>query len=74
MLPAAIRRKLGLQVGAELEVVLDDDRVVLTPKRPLKATFRQGTNELSGLPELDITGNQTKLTSAQVSELLADFP
>jgi len=75
VLPASARHRLGLLPGAEMEVAVEEGRLVLTPRIPPRPRFRQGISEMTGLPVLEAVGNDTPvLTSDQVSELLADFP
>jgi len=33
-IPKAITRSLGLDIGSELEITIDQDRIVLTPSKP----------------------------------------
>jgi len=75
VLPASARRRLGLMPGAELEVEVEGRRLVLIPQTPPRPRFRQGVSKITGLPVLEVVGNDAPvLTSDQVSELLADFP
>ncbi len=37
-LPASVRKKLGIQEGDLVEVVVDDDKAVLLPKKIIDAT------------------------------------
>lgn len=75
VLPASARRRLGLVPGTEMDVVVEADRLVLVPKGPRQPRFRQGVSKATGLPLLEVVGNDAPpLTSEQVAELLADFP
>lgn len=75
VLPAATRRRLGLTEGMELDVEVAGDRLVLTPRHPRPARFVTRRDKTSGLPTLQATGKSAPaLTSAQVAELLVDFP
>jgi len=74
VVPSNIRRKLGLQPGDALEAIVEEQRIVLTPQRvrPLNARIIQ--DSVTGLPVLTSGLKNAKLTSAQVREVLADFP
>jgi len=75
VLPASARRRLGLRPGVEMEVEVEGDRLVLIPRTPSRPRVRQGISKISGLPVLEVVGNDAPLLSSdQVSELLADFP
>jgi AbrB family looped-hinge helix DNA binding protein len=74
VLPAEARRILGLEVGETLEVTVEHDRVVLTPTAKRRKPVRLGISPATGLPVLIADKSAPKLTSAQVKELLSDFP
>lgn len=74
VVPGRIRRKLGLQPGDTLEARVEGQHIVLTPRkaRPRKARIIQ--DSVTGLPVLTAGPEAPKLTSAEVREILADFP
>ena len=74
VVPNRIRRKLNLQPGDSLEAKLEGQRIVLTPRRcrPRKPQIIQ--DPVTGLPVLSAGPNVPQLTSAQIRELLAEFP
>jgi AbrB family looped-hinge helix DNA binding protein len=74
VVPSRIRRKLGLQPGDSLEAKVEGQHIVLTPRkaRPRKARIIQ--DSVTGLPTLTAGPKSAKLTSAEVREILADFP
>jgi AbrB family looped-hinge helix DNA binding protein len=74
VLPAEARRILGLEAGETLEVTIEDNRVVLTPATKRTNPVRLGISPVTGLPVLIADKSAGKLTSAQVKEILADFP
>lgn len=75
VVPAAIRQRLGLLPGVELDVEVAGDRLVLTPRHPRPARFVAGSDAASGLPTLKPTGKSaSSLTSEQVAELMVEFP
>ena len=74
VVPNRIRRKLNLQPGDSLEAKLEGQRIVLTPRRsrPRRAQIIQ--DPVTHLPVLSAGPNVPQLTSAQIRELLAEFP
>lgn len=74
VLPATVRRKLGLLPGASLEIALEAERIVLEPIRPRPPKPVIGIERRTGLPVLKATPRAVPLSSDQVKELLADFP
>jgi AbrB family looped-hinge helix DNA binding protein len=74
VVPSLIRRKLNLQAGDLLEAKLEGEQIVLTPRRTRLRVARIIRDPLTGLPALTAGPKASKLSSAQVRELLADFP
>lgn len=74
VVPNNIRRKLGLRPGDSLEATLEGNRIVLTPRNARRRRARVIEDPVTGLPVLTAGPKAPKLTSAQVRELLADFP
>lgn len=74
VVPSRIRRKLDLQPGDLLEARLEGQCIVLTPRRTRPRKGRIIRDPVTGLPALTAGPKAPKLTSAQVGELLADFP
>lgn len=74
VLPAAVRRRLGLNTGAALDVEVDKDRVVLTPMHSGTSPIKRETDPATGFPVLDFEEPTAPITSEQVKELMADFP
>jgi AbrB family looped-hinge helix DNA binding protein len=74
VLPLPIRRKLGLRTGDPLDAKVEGGRIVLTPRtdRPRKISIV--LDPITGLPVLSAGPDPQPLTSAQVSEILSDFP
>lgn len=74
VVPSGIRRKLRLQPGDSLEARIEGQEIVLTPRkgRPRKARIIR--DPITGLPVLTAGAKAPKLTSAEVREILADFP
>ncbi len=74
VLPSPIRRKLGLRPGEALAVSVEDGRILMTRREVPARKCRIVTDHLTGLPVLAGSTRAQKLTSAQVRELLAEFP
>jgi len=74
VLPAAIRRKLGLLPGACFRIALERGRIVLEPIRPRPPKPVLGIERGTGLPVLKASPRALPLSSGQIKELLADFP
>jgi AbrB family looped-hinge helix DNA binding protein len=74
VVPYRIRHKLNLQPGDSLEAKLEGQRIVLTPRRsrPPRAQIIQ--DPVTRLPVLSAGPNVPQLTSAQIRELLGEFP
>ena len=74
VLPASIRRKLGVKTGDEFSADIQNGNIVLTPGK--KKVFKTWitTSPITGLPVLTAEEGAPKLTSEQVAEMLADFP
>ena len=74
VVPNRIRRKLNLQPGDSLEAKLEGQRIVLTPRRSRPRSAQIIQDPVTGLPILSAGPNVPQLTSAQIRELLAEFP
>jgi len=74
VVPSRIRRKLGLQPGDSLEAKVEGQHIVLTPRKARPSKARITRDSLTGLPILTAGAKSPKLMSAEVREILADFP
>jgi AbrB family looped-hinge helix DNA binding protein len=74
VIPSHIRRKLGLQPGDSLEARIERQDIVLTPRKARPRKARIIRDLVTGLPVLTAGPKAPKLMSAQVREILADFP
>jgi AbrB family looped-hinge helix DNA binding protein len=74
VVPSRIRRKLGLQPGDALEASVEGQRIILTPRKVRSPKARIIRDPVTGLPVLTAGPKAPKLTSADVREILADFP
>jgi AbrB family looped-hinge helix DNA binding protein len=74
VVPSKIRRKLGLRPGDSLDAKVAGEQIILIPQRNRSAKARIIRDEVTGLPVLAAGSGATELTSAEVREILADFP
>ena len=74
VLPGPVRRKLGLRPGDVLEAKVSGASVVLTPRRRPSGKAKIITDSITGLPVLTVDSEAPKLTSAEVDEILSNFP
>jgi len=74
VLPSPIRRKLGLRPGDPLDVSAENGRVVLTPRKVRAREVKICIDPITGLPVLSAGPKASPLTSAQVEEILSNFP
>lgn len=74
VVPSRIRRKLGLQPGDSLEASIEGQHIVLTPQKVRPRKPRIIRDPVTGLPVLTAGPRAPKLTSAEVREILSDFP
>jgi AbrB family looped-hinge helix DNA binding protein len=74
VVPSRIRRRLGLQPGDTLEARVEGQRIVLTPRKVRSRKPRIIRDPITGLPVLTAGPRAPKMTSAEVREILADFP
>jgi AbrB family looped-hinge helix DNA binding protein len=74
VVPSRIRRKLGLQPGDTLEARVEGQHIVLTPQKVRSRKARIIRDPVTRLPVLTAGPKAPNLTSAEVREILADFP
>ena len=74
VIPASLRRRLGIKSGDKLNADVKNGDIVLSPKRPRKFKTRIITSPITGLPVLTSGPNAPILTNEMVAEILADFP
>ena len=74
VVPSGIRRKLGLQPGDSLEARIEGQHIVLIPRKVRTRKARIIQDPVTGLPVLTAGPKAPSLTSAEVREILADFP
>ena len=74
VLPAPVRRKLGLRPGYPLEVTAESGRIVLTPRKSRRRKARILEDPITGLPVLSAGPDSPTLSSKEVDEILSNFP
>jgi AbrB family looped-hinge helix DNA binding protein len=74
VLPAPIRRRLGIRSGDPLNVAVEEDRIVLTPVSEARYRPEIVEDPITGLPMLSLGPDAPVLTSEMVRALLVDFP
>lgn len=76
VIPASLRRRLGIKLGDNLGADVKDGSIVLSPrperKKPHKARIVK--DPITSLPVIDVGKDAPVLTSEMVREMLADFP
>ena len=73
VLPAPVRRKLGLRAGDSLDVTAEAGKIVLTPRRARRKA-RVVVDPITGLPVLSAGPGAPKLSSKDVDDILSNFP
>jgi AbrB family looped-hinge helix DNA binding protein len=74
VLPAPLRRRLGIRAGDPLDIAIEQDRIVLTASKKKTYKARIIDDPITGLPVIDVGPDAPILTSEMVRELLVDFP
>jgi AbrB family looped-hinge helix DNA binding protein len=74
VLPAPLRRRLGISPGDSLDIAVEKDRIVLTAPKRRKFKAKIIDDPITGLPVIDVGPDAPVLTSEMVRELLVDFP
>lgn len=76
VLPASMRRRLGIKSGDKLNADLLNGGILLSLSQDHKRTrkARIVTDSITGLPVIDVGEDAPILTSEMVREMLADFP
>jgi len=74
VLPAPLRRRLGIRAGDPLDIAVEQDRIVLTAPSKKTCEARIIEDPITGFPVIDVGPDAPILTSEMVRELLVDFP
>lgn len=74
VIPGPLRRRLGIRAGDPLDVRIEGESVVLTPRARRTRKPRIVTDSVTGLPVLSAGSGAPPLSSQQVRDVLANFP
>ncbi len=74
VLPISIRNKLHIREGDPLEILVENERVVLVPKKRRKFKTWVETSPMTGLPVIVSEPGAPKITSEWVAKMMEDFP
>jgi AbrB family looped-hinge helix DNA binding protein len=74
VIPASLRRRLGIKSGDKLKAEVKNGDIVLSPQRQPKFKTQLITSPITGLPVLTSGLDAPVLTNEMVEEILADFP
>ena len=74
VIPASMRRRLGIKSGDKLKAEVKNGEIVLTPSRKPKYITRMITDPMTGFPVLTSGPNAPVLTNEMIEEILSDFP
>ena len=74
VLPAPLRRRLGIRAGDALEAGIEAGRITLTPRKGRRRQARIICDPVTGLPVLSVGNSAPVLTTRDVEEILANFP
>ena len=74
VLPGPIRRRLDIRAGDPLDANIEAGRIVLTPRKRRARRAKIICDPVTGLPVLSAGAGAPPLSSAEVNEILANFP
>lgn len=74
MLPQAIRKKMNLRAGDQLEARIEGERIVLIPRKKRSCKGRIIKDPLTGYPVLTAGKNAPVLTQREMEDILTEFP
>lgn len=74
VLPAPIRRKLGLRTGDRLDIEVIGGRILLIPRRRRSGIAKIVVDPITGLPVLSTSLTAPPLSSKKAREILAEIP
>ena len=74
VLPGPLRRRLGIRAGDVLDANIEDGRIVLTPRKKRRQSVKIVTDPVTSFPVLSAGSDALVLSSAEVEEILANFP
>jgi AbrB family looped-hinge helix DNA binding protein len=73
LLPASLRRKLGIRAGDLLEARIEAGRIILIPRNSGRYKTKIVSDPVTGFPVLSAGPDAPMLTSKEVHEILANF-
>jgi AbrB family looped-hinge helix DNA binding protein len=74
VLPGPLRRRLGICAGDPLDANIEGGRIVLTPRKQPRRPVKIVTDPVTRFPVLSAGSDAPELSSAEVEEILANFP
>jgi len=74
VLPGPIRRRLDIRLGDALDAHIENERIVLTPRRKRRYRLKIVTDPVTGRPALSVGANAPLLISKEVEEILTVSP
>jgi AbrB family looped-hinge helix DNA binding protein len=76
VVPSTVLRKVALRAGDPVDIDVEGERIVVTPKRKTKRKFKAKIikDPMSGYPVLDTGPDAPVMTNEHVARILADFP
>jgi AbrB family looped-hinge helix DNA binding protein len=74
VLPGPLRRRLGIRAGDPLDANIEAGRIVLTPRKKRHRPAKIVVDPVTRLPVLSAGSDAPVLTSAEVEEILTNFP
>ncbi len=74
VLPISIRNRLHILEGDPLEVLVENERVVLVPKKRRKFKTWVETSPVTGLPVIVSEKGAPKITSDWVAQMMEEIP
>ena len=74
VLPVSVRTLLHLQAGDPLDVLVENERVILVPKKRKKRKGRIVKDPITGMAMLTMGPGAPKITSEWVAKMMEDFP
>jgi len=76
VIPASLRKRLGIKPGDRLKADIEDQKIILSPRLDRKKTRKARIidDPVTGLPVIDVGEDAPVLTSKMVHDMLAEFP
>jgi len=74
VLPGPLRRRLGIRAGDPLDANIEAGCIVLTPRKKRRPPVKIVTDPITRFPVLSAGSDAPVLSSAEVEEILTNFP